>query len=204
MVIRYRTHVMLQALDSVGGSQSFPARITITDKFFLKDVVGPVEYEVMHDPIPEIGRENLAFDRIVYYETDTSADLVRSVLNFRSKFEQVMLEIHFEFELVDRIPLIPSCVEISLEYVSYQILVPVVCHSILSKVLPDTPHREPAAPIVANVGSGSATADVQAAPVGSTTGRRAPVVTVVAGVVLVAVTVVAVPGTRYPGRKSNR
>lgn len=118
VVIGYRAHVVLYPLYAIRGTEALATRVAVPYKSALEQVVYVVVYEMMHDPVFEIGGEYFTFHGVIHDEIYTFADLVRPVVNLRCEFEKIMLEIHFEFELVDRVPLIFSCCKICAEQIA--------------------------------------------------------------------------------------
>src|SRR5215831_6574438 len=97
------------------GAAAGDAGVGIADEAPVETLRDGVVNKVMHDAVPELRGPHLADLRVGDYERDTAADPVASFREFPIQRDQVALQLRFEPELVDRIPLCPPAIEISVE-----------------------------------------------------------------------------------------
>ena len=107
--------------DALRGSFSLAARVAVVDKAPFENGVDVVEQQVVHDPVTELRSEDLTFDRPLDDEAVRRAGLVAPCRQFFVQAHQVRFEVHLEFQLAGRVPLVPSRLEVSRENVFQQL-----------------------------------------------------------------------------------
>ena len=126
VILRAGTYVMFQTAHPKTIPLAHAARIAVMYESTFKHRHQPIAEEVMHNPVPKRGSEDLPVHRILNHKTNASTNPVMSTQQIIIETHQIIGKISLESNLGRGIPLILSGAVISSEKVRQQYFFPLM------------------------------------------------------------------------------